>query len=83
MIVIVNNASWHKYASLNWHHMTVCYLPAYSPDFNPIEVYGEFLRSDFLLAIFQRQSKNLLRSSVHCTSVGGSIRLMPLVVFCQ
>ena len=47
VIVIVDNASWHKYASLNWHNMTVCYLPAYSPDFNPIEGIWRVLKERF------------------------------------
>lgn len=36
-ILIVDNASWHKRKSLNWHGWEVVYLPPYSPDLNPIE----------------------------------------------
>ncbi len=36
-ILIVDNASWHKRKSLNWHGWEVRYLPPYSPDLNPIE----------------------------------------------
>ncbi len=36
-ILIVDNASWHKRKSLNWHGWEVMYLPPYSPDLNPIE----------------------------------------------
>ena len=35
--LLVDNASWHKSASLNWGRFTPIYLPAYSPDLNPIE----------------------------------------------
>ena len=35
--LVLDNASWHKSASLDWHHIKPFYLSAYSPDFNPIE----------------------------------------------
>lgn len=37
VLLISDNASWHKSKSLNWHGMRYEYLPPYSPDFNPIE----------------------------------------------
>ena len=37
-ILIVDNASRHKNSSMRWHHITPVFLPAYSPDLNPIEV---------------------------------------------
>lgn len=36
-ILILDNASWHKRKSLNWHFFEPLYLPPYSPDLNPIE----------------------------------------------
>ena len=36
-ILILDNASWHKSKRLNWHHFEPMFLPAYSPDLNPIE----------------------------------------------
>ena len=36
-VLILDNASWHKKKSLQWHHFEPFYLPPYSPDFNPIE----------------------------------------------
>lgn len=36
-ILILDNASWHKRKSLEWHFFEPLYLPPYSPDFNPIE----------------------------------------------
>lgn len=36
-ILIVDNASWHKRKSTNWHRWEPMYLPPYSPDLNPIE----------------------------------------------
>ena len=35
--LILDNASWHKRKSLNWHFFEPLFLPPYSPDFNPIE----------------------------------------------
>ena len=36
-ILIMDNASWHKRKSTNWHNWQPMYLPPYSPDLNPIE----------------------------------------------
>jgi transposase len=36
-ILILDNASWHKSKSLRWGRFEPLYLPAYSPDLNPIE----------------------------------------------
>ncbi len=37
VVLILDNASWHKAAKLNWHHVTPVLLPPYSPHLNPIE----------------------------------------------
>ena len=44
---ILDNASWHKAARLRWHHFEVRFLPAYSPDFNPIERLWLRLKADY------------------------------------
>jgi len=36
-VLIVDNASWHRCKSTNWHAWEPRYLPPYSPDLNPIE----------------------------------------------
>jgi transposase len=36
-VLICDNASWHKCKSLRWGKFEPLYLPAYSPDLNPIE----------------------------------------------
>ena len=36
-ILVLDNASWHRKKSLNWYGWQPLHLPAYSPDFNPIE----------------------------------------------
>jgi transposase len=46
-LLIVDNASWHKAQRLCWHHFEPVYLPAYSPDFNPIERLWLRLKADF------------------------------------
>jgi len=33
----MDNATWHRRKATNWHHWQPKYLPAYSPDLNPIE----------------------------------------------
>ena len=47
IIMVLDNASWHHHSELEWHHMTPCYLPAYSPDFNPIEQIWKVLKERF------------------------------------
>ena len=37
VVLILDNATWHKVKRLNWHHVDPLYLPPYSPDLNPIE----------------------------------------------
>lgn len=37
IVLVLDNASWHKTKSLPWEHIEVKYLPPYSPDYNPIE----------------------------------------------
>jgi transposase len=46
--LILDNAFWHKTKRLNWHHFQPKYLPAYSPDLNPIERLWLRLKADFL-----------------------------------
>lgn len=36
-VLIMDNASWHRRKSTTWHGWQPMYLPAYSPDLNPIE----------------------------------------------
>lgn len=46
-VLILDNASWHKAARLRWHHFEVRFLPAYSPDLNPIERLWLRLKADY------------------------------------
>ena len=47
ILLIMDNASWHKAKKLNWHGMAHEYLPPYSPDFNPIERLWLKLKAEF------------------------------------
>lgn len=46
-LLVLDNASWHKATRLNWHHFEVLFLPAYSPDFNPIERLWLRMKADW------------------------------------
>jgi transposase len=48
-ILILDNASWHKRKSLNWHLFEPLYLPPYSPDFNPIERIWLIMKAEYFL----------------------------------
>ena len=36
-VMVLDNASWHRCKGLRWGKFEPLFLPAYSPDFNPIE----------------------------------------------
>ena len=58
-ILILDNASWHKAARLNWHHFEVRFLPGYSPDFNPIERLWLRLKADYFSDFIARTPDEL------------------------
>lgn len=57
--LILDNASWHKSKGLNWHHIEPVYLPAYSPDFNPIERLWQHLKSHYLAGYITKHGEEL------------------------
>lgn len=57
--LILDNASWHKAARLNWHHFQPVYLPACLPDFNPIERLGPWLKTDWFWDFIARRDDAL------------------------
>ena len=67
-LLILDNASWHKVKSLNWHCFEPLYLPPYSPDLNPIERLWLVMKSKWFAnvrckdrqALIERTDKALL-----------------------
>ena len=66
-LLILDNASWHKAARLNWHHFEPRYLPGYSPDFNPIERLWLRLKADWFWDFIARTPQEL--SDRLCTAL--------------
>ena len=58
-LLIMDNASWHKSGALQWHHFEPVYLPAYSPDFNPIERLWLRLKADWFTDYIARSGAEL------------------------
>jgi putative transposase len=58
-VLILDNASWHKARRLNSHHFELKYLPAYSPDFNPIERLWLRLKADWFWDFIARSAEEL------------------------
>jgi transposase len=58
-ILILDNASWHKSGRLHWHHFEPQFLPAYSPDFNPIERFWLRLKADWFWDFLARTPEAL------------------------
>ncbi len=58
-VLILDNASWHKAARLDWHHFEPKFLPGYSPDFNPIERLWLRLKADWFWDFIARTPEEL------------------------
>jgi len=63
-LLIVDNASWHKAARLNWHHFEPRFLPAYSPDLNPIERLWLRLKADWFADFLAKTPQALVKRLV-------------------
>jgi hypothetical protein len=61
ILLVLDNASWHHSSSINWHHITPKYLPAYSPDLNPIERVWLELKNKFFTNWYTRDPDKLLQ----------------------
>ena len=59
-MLILDNASWHKRKSLDWHFFEPLYLPPYSPDFNPIERVWLIMKADHFSNIHCRNKATLI-----------------------
>jgi transposase len=64
-VLIMDNASWHKAARLNWHHFEPKFLPGYSPDFNPIERLWLRLKADWFWDFISRTPEELSNRLCH------------------
>jgi transposase len=58
-IIILDNARWHITRRLNWGLLEVKYLPAYSPDFNPIERLWLDIKNNFFTWFSAKTSDEL------------------------
>jgi len=59
-ILILDNASWHKRKSLDWHFFEPLYLPPYSPDFNPIERIWLIMKGEYFANLHCRNKAALI-----------------------
>jgi len=64
-ILILDNASWHKRKSLNWHFFEPLYLPPYSPDFNPIERIWLIMKAEHFANIHCKNRAALIERADH------------------
>ncbi|MBC7819312.1 MAG: IS630 family transposase [Planctomycetaceae bacterium] len=65
VILVLDNAGWHKTKRLNWHHLEPHYLPPYSPDFNPIERLWQHLKSHYLAGYLTKSGHELSDKIYH------------------
>lgn len=59
-ILVLDNATWHKNKSLNWHGWEAKYLPKYSPDLNPIERLWLDIKDNWFKNYFSKNFDQLL-----------------------
>ena len=57
--LVLDNAGWHKSATLDWHHIKPVYLSPYSPDFNPIERLWQHLKGQFMAGFLTNDGEAL------------------------
>ena len=59
-IIILDNASWHKKKSLDWGQFIPFYLPAYSPDLNPIEKLWLIVKAEWFSDFYAKTREQLI-----------------------
>ena len=59
-ILVLDNASWHKGKSLNWGRFEPLFLPAYSPDLNPIEKLWRYLKAEWFTDFIAKDAADLI-----------------------
>jgi transposase len=60
-LLILDNASWHKGARLNWGRFEPMYLPPYSPDLNPIERLWLVLKAEWFTDFVAKDRQALMQ----------------------
>lgn len=59
-LLICDNASWHKAATLEWGHFEPVYLPPYSPDLNPIERLWLLIKAEWFTDFVAKTEAQLI-----------------------
>jgi transposase len=59
LCLVLDNASWHKTMRPQWHHIEKVFLPAYSPDLNPIERLWQHLKSHHMAGFITNDGEQL------------------------
>lgn len=59
-ILICDNASWHKSASLDWGNFERVFLPPYSPDLNPIERLWLLMKAEWFSDFIAKNEEQLI-----------------------
>jgi len=60
IVLVLDNASWHRSKSLNWHHIKPLYLPPYSPDLNPIERLWRVAKDRYFTQWYTKDRETLI-----------------------
>lgn len=58
-VFILDNASWHKAKRLRWGHFEPLFLPAYSPDLNPIEKLWLIVKAEWFTDFIAKDREQL------------------------
>ena len=59
-LLICDNASWHKGPKTNWGRFEPVFLPAYSPDLNPIEKFWLLIKAEWFTDFAANRSHRLV-----------------------
>jgi transposase len=59
-LLIMDNASWHKRKTMDWGRFEPVYLPAYSPDLNPIERLWLLVKGQWFADFVAKEHQQLM-----------------------
>lgn len=63
LLLVMDNARWHKVKSLDWGNIIPIYLPIYSPELNPIEELWKVMK-DRIFNVYPAKNKEELYDRV-------------------